>query len=58
MENDDACYFYRRAEAELAMAQAAQHPAAVKAHYLLATHYLDSLHEQRAGAEAADPAHG
>lgn len=58
MSKDDATYFYQRAEAELEMAQTAEHPAAVKAHYLLATHYLDSLHEQRAGAEGADPAHG
>lgn len=44
MSNNDVAYFYRRAEAELEMAQAAEHPAAVKAHYLLATHYLDNLH--------------
>ncbi|WP_176472920.1 hypothetical protein [Sphingomonas lenta] len=45
MNKNDVAYFYRRAEAELEMAQTAQHPAAVKAHYLLAAHYLDSLHE-------------
>lgn len=45
MDKNDVAYFYQRAEAELEMAQTAQHPAAVKAHYLLATHYLDTLHE-------------
>lgn len=45
MNENDVAYFYRRAEAELEMAQIADHPAAVKAHYLLANHYLDSLHE-------------
>lgn len=45
MSENDVAYFYRRAEAELELAQAAQHPAAVKAHYTLASHYLDSLHE-------------
>lgn len=34
-------YYYRRAEAELARAQQADHPAAVRAHYILAGHYLD-----------------
>jgi hypothetical protein len=51
MNKDDAAYYYRRAELELELAQAAEHPAAVKAHYLLASHYLDSLHES--GAELA-----
>ena len=54
MNKDDLAYFYRRAEAELELAQQAEHPAAVKAHYLLASHYLDSLHD--AGVEEADPA--
>lgn len=54
MSEEDAAYFYRRAEAELEMAQTAEHPAAVKAHYLLASHYLDSLREH--GAEDADGA--
>lgn len=45
MSENDVAYFYRRAEAELKLAQHAEHPAAVKAHYLLASHYLDSLHE-------------
>jgi hypothetical protein len=36
-------YYYRRAEAELNMAQAATAPAAVKAHYELANLYLERL---------------
>ena len=44
-------YFYDRAEAVLKLAQTAAHPAAVRAHYLLAGHYLDRFYgdpEQKA----------
>lgn len=37
-------YLEERAEAELSMAQAAAHPAAVRAHYLMAGFYLDRLY--------------
>ena len=37
-------YFYDRAEQELEFAQGATHPAAVKAHYLLAGYYLDQFY--------------
>ncbi|NIJ06882.1 hypothetical protein FHS31_000464 [Sphingomonas vulcanisoli] len=40
---EDEDYLYRRAEQELELAQAATHPAVVKAHYMLADHYLESL---------------
>ncbi len=40
----DSDYYRQRAEAELAMAQAARHPAAVRAHYFLAGFYLDRAH--------------
>jgi hypothetical protein len=40
----DRDYLEGRAEAELSMAQAAAHPAAVRAHYLLAGFYLDRLY--------------
>lgn len=43
MEDENA-YFYERAEAELELAQKAEHPAAVRAHYLLAGHYLDRVY--------------
>lgn len=36
-------YYYRRAETELKMAQAAASPAAVNAHYQLANLYLDRV---------------
>lgn len=39
----DARYLEQRAEAELDAAQAATHPQAVRAHFLLATRYLDRL---------------
>lgn len=56
MDEDDAAYFYRRAEAELELAQQAAHPAAVKAHYLLASHYLDSI-DMPAPSSIPDAAH-
>lgn len=37
----DSEYYLERAEAQLSLAQAAPHPAAVRAHYHLAVHYLD-----------------
>lgn len=42
--DDNANYLYRRAEEELDLAQAADHPAAVKAHYTMAAHYLDTAY--------------
>ncbi|UYY58570.1 hypothetical protein [Sphingomonas sp. S2-65] len=44
MATKEDSYFYDRAEAELKMAQTAAHPAAVRAHYLLAGHYLDRFY--------------
>lgn len=38
---DDELYFYERAETELELAQRATHPLAVRAHYIIANHYLD-----------------
>ena len=40
MGSDDAAYFASRAEAELALAESAAHPDAVKAHRRLAACYL------------------
>jgi len=37
-------YYERRAEAELAAAQQAEHKAVVRAHYELASAYLDRIH--------------
>jgi len=40
----DLSYFEKRAEAELECAQQAEHPAAARAHYLLAGFYLDRIY--------------
>jgi len=42
--DEDRDYYYHRAEAELEMAQRSAVPAAVKAHYILAGHYLDKAY--------------
>ncbi|WP_085809067.1 hypothetical protein [Sphingomonas sp. TZW2008] len=52
---DDKDYFYRRAELELEMAQRTEHPEAVKAHYTIASYYLDKVYNDTDEA-AADPA--
>jgi hypothetical protein len=44
MPTDDLNYYERRAEAEIEMAQRAQHRRAVQAHYELASAYLDRIH--------------
>lgn len=44
MTNREKNYFLRRAEAELEMAQAGRHEAAVRAHYVLAGLYLDRVY--------------
>ena len=41
MSEEERSYFRNRAEAEIQAAQAADHPEAAKAHYLLAGYYLD-----------------
>jgi hypothetical protein len=54
-ERLDKEYFERRAEAEIKAAQAASHAAVARAHYELASHYLDLVHnpERQAASEAA-----
>ncbi|MET4896285.1 hypothetical protein RN629_03810 [Sphingomonadaceae bacterium jetA1] len=47
-------YFYQRAETELELAQKATHPAAVRAHYIIANHYLDRAYSQSDGAHVVD----
>lgn len=42
--DDDRDYFQARAEAEIELAQRAEHPDAVRSHYLLAGYYLDLVH--------------
>ena len=48
---DEKAYLEQRAEAEIALAQAATHPAAVRSHYLMAGYYLDRVYGP--GEEAA-----
>jgi hypothetical protein len=43
-EQDEGAYLEARAEAELSLAQAADHPAVVRAHYMMAGFYLDRLY--------------
>ena len=49
-EISDIEYYESRAEAEIAAAQAASHAAVVQAHYELAGHYLDRIHNPEAMA--------
>ena len=44
MSTEERDYYERRAEAEICLAQQAQHARAVKAHYELASAYLDRVH--------------
>ena len=48
--DDEQSYYLKRAEAELALAQAATHPKAVKAHYHLAGFYLDRAYSDQEAA--------
>jgi hypothetical protein len=51
MSPTDRSYYEARAEAELQLAQRADHPAAVRAHYNLAGLYLDLIHGTAAAAD-------
>ena len=42
----NADYYYKRAEAELEMAQRSDVPEAVRAHYTLAGYYLDYVYAE------------
>jgi hypothetical protein len=44
MSQEEREYFERRAEAEIELAQSAEHRRAVQAHYELASAYLDRIH--------------
>lgn len=52
----DEDYFYQRAETELELAQKATHPAAVRAHYIIANHYLDRVYSQPEAAPVVESA--
>ena len=44
MSNEELNYYQQRAEAEIELAQRAQHRLAVQAHYEIAAAYLDRIH--------------
>jgi len=44
MVNEDLAYFEARARREIELAQRATHAGAVRAHYEMATAYLDRIH--------------
>ncbi len=44
VSDEDCLYFIGRAEAELELAQRAEHPKAVEVHYGLAESYLDRVY--------------
>ena len=50
MSREEEDYYQRRAEAEIELAQRADCPQAVQAHYQLASAYLDRIH-----GESPDP---
>jgi hypothetical protein len=59
MTVEDRAYYLTRAEAELALASCAAHPAAMRAHYHLAGFYLDKAHgsfSDGPGRSAGSPA--
>lgn len=45
MSEQDQIYFSKRAEAELLLAQLAEHPKAIDAHYELAQSYLQRIYK-------------
>jgi hypothetical protein len=51
MPRDDLTYYEKRAETEIELAQRATHASVVRAHYELATAYLDRIHGD--GSQAA-----
>ena len=50
MAEDERFYFQIRAEEEIKAAQAADHPDAARAHYMMAGYYLDLAHNPEAWA--------
>ena len=54
MSDDERLYFRERAEAEIRAAQAAGHPEAARAHYVLAGYYLDLSYNPDSPALAID----
>jgi hypothetical protein len=57
MSDDDRDYYYRRAEQEIACAQASRNEEAVRVHYCLAGLYLDRVFGD-SSSMPLDPAYG
>jgi len=55
MSDNEKNYYQQRAEAEIALAQQAEHPDACRSHYLLAGYYLDIVHNE-APQQVTEPA--
>jgi len=53
VSTNDREYFEKRAEAELELAQTAEHASVVRAHYTLAAYYLDRIHNPDGDAAPA-----
>lgn len=53
MANDERDYFEKRAEAEIELAQRATHASVVRAHYELASAYLEMIHGEAGPPEQA-----
>ncbi|MEO7169545.1 hypothetical protein NDN01_25095 [Sphingomonas sp. QA11] len=49
-EEHEESWYVQRAEQELELAQRAEHPAVVRAHYLIAESYLDRANDPEEGA--------
>jgi hypothetical protein len=52
MSQTEASYLERRATAAIELAQRASCPAAVRAHYVMASHYLARLYPENDGDQA------
>ena len=57
MQDGDRAYFHDRAEAEIEAARRANHPTAIRAHYLLAGYYLDRAFNPDAADAGEPPCH-
>ena len=53
MPDSEVHYYIHRAEREIELAQRAEHPKAVAAHYQLAEFYLDRVYGDGTGEEGA-----
>lgn len=52
----DPDYYYKRAEEQLVLAQAATHPSALRSHFMLAEKYIELAYSEGSPDRAEDPA--